>query len=187
MPKKIDPITVEIIQSSLQAACDEMFIAMRKTAMSSIIYEVLDFGTAVTDSNGNIAASGAGIPAFIAMCDKAVQAVLNKFDDKEIKPGDIFATNDPYNGTLSKFSAHLIVSGSALSPARNKLSKLLKSYFEKNLPSGSSFLIALKAVGAVNKDLTLQSDMIFQKAPASGVPTGLPSNKTVAQPLNNGA
>ena len=81
MPKKIDPITVEIIQSSLQAACDEMFIAMRKTAMSSIIYEVLDFGTAVTDSNGNIAASGAGIPAFIAMCDKAVQAVLNKFDD----------------------------------------------------------------------------------------------------------
>ena len=84
MPKKIDPITVEIIQSSLQAACDEMFIAMRKTAMSSIIYEVLDFGTAVTDSNGNIAASGAGIPAFIAMCDKAVQAVLNKFDDNNI-------------------------------------------------------------------------------------------------------
>ena len=51
MAKKIDPITVEIIQSSLQAACDEMFIAMRKTAMSSIIYEVLDFGTAVTDQS----------------------------------------------------------------------------------------------------------------------------------------
>ena len=42
--KNLDPITTEIIQSSLQAACDEMFIAMRKTAMSSIIYEVLDFG-----------------------------------------------------------------------------------------------------------------------------------------------
>ena len=39
---KNDPITTEIIQSSLQAACDEMFVAMRKTAMSSIIYEVLD-------------------------------------------------------------------------------------------------------------------------------------------------
>ena len=109
MPKKIDPITVEIIQSSLQAACDEMFIAMRKTAMSSIIYEVLDFGTAVTDSNGNIAASGAGIPAFIAMCDKAVQAVLNKFDDKEIKPGDIFATNDPYNGGVTHLNDVIVV------------------------------------------------------------------------------
>ena len=82
---KNDPITTEIIQSSLQAACDEMFVAMRKTAMSSIIYEVLDFGTAVTDSNGNIAASGAGIPAFIAMCDKAVQAVIKKYDSNHIK------------------------------------------------------------------------------------------------------
>ena len=76
----LDPITTEIIQSSLQAACDEMFVAMRKTAMSSIIYEVLDFGTAVTDTDGNIAASGAGIPAFIAMCDKAAQAVIKKFE-----------------------------------------------------------------------------------------------------------
>ena len=32
---KNDPITTEIIQSSLQAACDEMFVAMRKSAMSS--------------------------------------------------------------------------------------------------------------------------------------------------------
>ena len=39
-----DPITLEIIQNSIQAAADEMFAAMRKTAMSSIIYEVLDMG-----------------------------------------------------------------------------------------------------------------------------------------------
>ena len=31
----------------------------------------------------------------------------------------------------------------------------------KTFPSGSSFLIALKAVGAVNNDFTLLSDMIF--------------------------
>ena len=50
--KNLDPITNEIIQSSLQAACDEMFIAMRKTAMSPIIYEVLDFAVAVTNPKG---------------------------------------------------------------------------------------------------------------------------------------
>ena len=33
-----DPVSLEIIQSSLQAISDEMFAAMRKTAMSSIIY-----------------------------------------------------------------------------------------------------------------------------------------------------
>ena len=47
------------------------------------------------------------------------------------------------------------MSGSALSPAKNNDSNLLKSYLEKNLPSGSSFLIALKAVGAVKSDFTL--------------------------------
>ena len=73
----------------------------------------------------------------------------------------------------------MIVSGSALSPARKSDSKELKSYFEKNFPSGSSFLIALNAVGAVNKDLILYSEIILQNTPASGVPTGFPSNKTV--------
>ena len=74
------------------------------------------------------------------------------------------------------------MSGSARSPARNKDSKDDKSYFLKNSPSGSSFFIALKAVGAVNSDFTLYSEIIRQNSPASGVPTGLPSNKTVVQP-----
>ena len=74
------------------------------------------------------------------------------------------------------------MSGSALSPARKSLSNLLKSYFLKNSPFGSSFLIALIAVGAVKRDLTLCSEIILQKTPASGVPTGFPSNKTVVHP-----
>ena len=73
---KFDPITLEIIQNSLQAISDEMFAAMRKTAMSAIIYEVLDMGTGITDGVGNLAASGAGIPAFVGVLDKAVQKIL---------------------------------------------------------------------------------------------------------------
>ena len=42
-------------------------------------------------------------------------------------------------------------------------------------PSGSSFLMARKAVGAVKSAATLCSETTRQKAPASGVPTGLPS------------
>ena len=65
-------VTLEIIQSSLQAISDEMFAALRKTAMSAIIYEVLDMGTGITDEEGNLASSGAGIPAFVGVLDKAV-------------------------------------------------------------------------------------------------------------------
>ena len=88
-----DQITLEIIQNSLQAAADEMFAAMRKTAMSSIIYEVLDMGTGITDATGRIASSGAGIPAFIGVLDKSVQFLAQKFGD-DIAQGDVFITND---------------------------------------------------------------------------------------------
>jgi len=97
-----DQITLEIIQNSLQAAADEMFAAMRKTAMSSIIYEVLDLGTGITDSEGRIASSGAGIPAFIGVLDKSVQALLRKFNrPDDISPGDVFIVNDPYYGGVT--------------------------------------------------------------------------------------
>jgi len=98
---QIDPFTQEIIQNSLQAAADEMFAAMRKTAMSSIIYEVLDMGTGILDDKGGLACSGAGIPAFIGVLDKAVRVIVAKFDPADIKPGDVYATNDPYYGGVT--------------------------------------------------------------------------------------
>jgi N-methylhydantoinase B len=96
-----DPITLEIIQSSLQSISDEMFSAMRKTAMSAIIYEVLDMGTCTTDASGNLASSGAGIPAFVGTLDKAVKRILELHPPEEIGPGDVFATNDPWYGGVT--------------------------------------------------------------------------------------
>ena len=97
-----DQFTLEIIQNSLQAAADEMFAAMKKTAMSSIIYEVLDMGTGVMDADGELASSGAGIPAFIGVLDKAVKVLIAKYDKPgEVAPGDVFATNDPYCGGVT--------------------------------------------------------------------------------------
>ena len=102
MNDKYDPITLEIIQSSLQAAADEMFAALRRTAMSAIIYEVLDMGTGITDRNGELAGSGAGIPAFVGVLDKTVKRVIEKFNRPgDIEPGDIFITNDPYTGGVT--------------------------------------------------------------------------------------
>ena len=91
-----DSITLEIIQSSLQAIADEMFAALRKTAMSAIIYEVLDAGTGITDAAGNLASSGAGIPGFVGVLDKAVKRIVEIHDKPgDIEPGDVFITNDP--------------------------------------------------------------------------------------------
>jgi N-methylhydantoinase B len=98
----IDIFTLEIIQNALQAIADEMFAAMRATAMSPIIYEVLDMGTGITDASGEIASSGSGIPAFVGVLDKAVKRILQEHDQPgDIEPGDIFITNDPYSGGVT--------------------------------------------------------------------------------------
>lgn len=100
--ESFDPITFEIIQNSLQATADEMFAAMRKTAMSSIIYEVLDMGTGILDAKGQLASSGAGIPGFVGVLDKSVKVLVEKFSTPgEVCPGDVFITNDPYHGGVT--------------------------------------------------------------------------------------
>ncbi len=105
-----DPITIEIIQNSLQATADEMFAAMRKTAMSSIIYEVLDMGTGIMDPQGEIAGSGAGIPAFVGVLDKSVKVIIDKFNQPgDVEPGDIFATNDPYYGGVTHLNDIVVI------------------------------------------------------------------------------
>jgi N-methylhydantoinase B len=110
MTKQYDPITLEIIQNSLQAAADEMFAALRHTAMSAIIYEVLDMGTGITDRHGELAGSGAGIPAFVGVLDKTVKRIISKFNQPgDIEPGDIFATNDPYNGGVTHLNDVILV------------------------------------------------------------------------------
>ncbi len=100
-PTPPDPITLEIIQESLQSISDEMFAAYRKTAMSAIIYEVLDMGTGITDAHGNLASSGAGIPAFVGVLDKAVKRTIEVNRLENVRPGDVFVTNDPFYGGVT--------------------------------------------------------------------------------------
>jgi N-methylhydantoinase B len=100
-PAGADRITLEIIESGLQAASEEMFAALRKTAMSAIIYEVLDAGTAITDARGDLVSSGAGIPTFVAVLDKAVKRIIELNRSEGIHPGDVFVTNDPLYGGVT--------------------------------------------------------------------------------------
>lgn len=100
MTRQHDPITVEIIRSSLQAVALEMFATMRRTAFTPLIYEVLDFGVAVTDAKGDLLVPGAGIPGFVGMLEPGVKAMLAKHAGN-IEPGDLFITNNAFVGGAS--------------------------------------------------------------------------------------
>ena len=96
-----DPFTLEVIQNTIDAITDEMFAAMRRAAYSTVIYEVLDFGVAIADANGDLASQGSGIPIFIGMLDPGFRAVGRFAEKNAVEPGDIFVCNDPWAGGAS--------------------------------------------------------------------------------------
>ena len=99
----VDRFTSDVIAASLDSAANEMFDVLRKAAMSPIIYEVLDVGTGITDSEGALVSSGAGIPSFVGVLDKSIKAIREKMGDS-ISENDIYLTNDPNYGGVTHLS-----------------------------------------------------------------------------------
>jgi N-methylhydantoinase B len=94
----IDPFTVEVIKRALISAAEQMFAAFGRTSKSSVIYEVLDYGCAITDARARMIAQANGIPPFIGVLTDAVQEVIDKYGLDGLNEGDIFILNDPYMG-----------------------------------------------------------------------------------------
>ncbi len=99
MKTKLDPFTRENISQSLLAAADEMFYTWGRTSQSTIIYEVLDYACGLTDSNGNLISQANGVTMFLGAITYSAKAILQKYGKENIKPGDMFLTNDPYTGS----------------------------------------------------------------------------------------
>lgn len=98
MNKQADIFTIEIIKNALVAIGEEMFLALKRSSKSPIIYESLDYGIGVTDAQGRLISQGNGIPGFIGTLDAGVQNIIEKFDHDNIYPDDVFILNDPYAG-----------------------------------------------------------------------------------------
>jgi N-methylhydantoinase B len=111
-----DAFTLSIIRNAIIAASEEMFVVTARTAQSPIIYDVLDFSTAITNSGGDVVAQAIATPAFVGMLDFNVKAVIDRYGAK-LKPGDVIILNDPF------------VSGSHL----NDVAVVMPIYWEREL------------------------------------------------------
>ena len=95
-PRKVDPITVEIIRNGLVAVTEEMKTNLMRTAYNLIVYEALDFTVGLFTPDGDTVSIGLGLPMFIRGMSETVKAKLNHFGRDNIHPGDILVTNDGY-------------------------------------------------------------------------------------------
>ena len=92
-----DIIALELLQNALQSVADDMAVTVARTARSIVVKEALDFSTALFDAAGRTIAQGTCLPAHLGSMPAAVAAVMREFGT-DMRAGDIFALNDPYDG-----------------------------------------------------------------------------------------
>jgi len=98
MAAKIDPIRLELMKNAFAAIADEMAATVVRTARSSVIKEAMDFSTGLLDPVGNLVAQGLCLPVHMGSFPPTLATVLEKFAG-QIRPGDVYALNDPYHGS----------------------------------------------------------------------------------------
>jgi N-methylhydantoinase B len=93
-----DPFTLELVKNALAALADEMALTIHRTARSFVVKEALDFSTALFLADGQLIAQGTCLPFHLGAMPFAVQAIVREYGGR-MRPGDLFITNDPYDGS----------------------------------------------------------------------------------------
>ena len=97
-PGAIDPITTEVIRSSLIYASEEMGIAVRNAAYSPNIKERLDHSCAIFDRAGRLIAQAEHIPVHLGSLPWGLRQTLKTLEarGRQMEPGEMWVLNDPY-------------------------------------------------------------------------------------------
>ncbi|MEB3122963.1 MAG: hydantoinase B/oxoprolinase family protein, partial [Snowella sp.] len=94
---KPDPVRLEIFKNLFQFIAEEMGITLQNTATSVNIKERLDFSCAIFDQHGDLVANAPHIPVHLGSMSASVHSLIEAVGNK-LKKGDVYASNNPYNG-----------------------------------------------------------------------------------------
>ncbi|QBK30335.1 hydantoinase B/oxoprolinase family protein [Roseitalea porphyridii] len=93
---KADPVMLEVFNNLFMSIAEQMGVTLANTASSVNIKERLDFSCAVFDATGALVANAPHMPVHLGSMDRSVESIIRQNPD--MKPGDVFALNAPYNG-----------------------------------------------------------------------------------------
>lgn len=91
-----NPVQLEIFNSHFSAIAKQMGIALRKTSTSVNVKERLDFSCAVFTRQGDLVVNAPHIPVHLGAMSETVRSTIHL--NPGVQPGDVFLTNDPYQG-----------------------------------------------------------------------------------------
>ena len=94
---RADPVLLELFNNLFMNVAEQTGAVLRNTAMSVNIKERLDFSCAIFDGEGNLVANAPHIPVHLGAMGESVRTVL-KHRRGSLRPGDVVALNNPFNG-----------------------------------------------------------------------------------------
>ena len=94
----VDRVTLEVIGAALLTIAEEMGTALIKSSYSTNIKERQDCSTAIFDAHGEVIAQAEHIPMHLGSLLGVVREVLARYPVSDLRPGDVFLSNDPYTG-----------------------------------------------------------------------------------------
>ncbi|MBE9124869.1 MULTISPECIES: hydantoinase B/oxoprolinase family protein [unclassified Coleofasciculus] len=92
-----DPVRLEIFKNLYQFIAEQMGIVLQNTAASVNIKERLDFSCAIFDASGLLVANAPHIPVHLGSMSESVRSLI-KDKGNTIEPGNVYLSNNPYNG-----------------------------------------------------------------------------------------
>ncbi|MBO6902432.1 MAG: hydantoinase B/oxoprolinase family protein [Rhizobiaceae bacterium] len=92
-----DPVMLEVFNNLFMSIAEQMGVTLQNTAYSVNIKERLDFSCAVFDRDGALVANAPHMPVHLGSMDRSVETII-RLNEGNIRPGDVFALNAPYNG-----------------------------------------------------------------------------------------
>ena len=92
----VDPITVEVIHNYYLSAAREMERNLMRTAYTTIVYEIRDFGLGIYDKNFRMMAESPGLAVFTCGNDYGLRKSIEFIGIENLEPGDFILTSYPY-------------------------------------------------------------------------------------------
>jgi len=98
LPATRNSIVRDVFQRRLVGVAEEMSAALRRSAFSSIIWDMYDYSCALFSADGRMIAQAETIAAQLGVMEIACQHIARKIPLDTWQPGDVIVCNDPYQG-----------------------------------------------------------------------------------------
>ncbi len=93
----VDPVMLEVFNNLFMSIAEQMGATLANTAYSVNIKERYDFSCAIFDAAGDLVANAPHVPVHLGSMSDSVRTALRE-NAGQIRPGDVFMMNNPYNG-----------------------------------------------------------------------------------------